>query len=68
MKLTFWMQITSKFPTKRFEHLRHQSFLQGDRHDHENVKDMVRGMIKHSQSTQSNKFAMPLQYISLKKL
>ena len=68
MKLTFWMQITSKFPTKRFEHLGHQSFLQGDRHDHENVKGMVRGMIKHSQSTQSNKFAMPLQYIPLKKL
>ena len=30
----------------------HQSFLQGDRYDHENVKGMVMGMIKHSQSTQ----------------
>ena len=46
----------------------HQSFLQGDGHDHENVKGMVRGMIKYSQSTQSNKLAMPLQYIPLKKL
>ena len=39
-----------------------QSFLQWDRHDHENVKGMVMGMMKHSQSTQSNKFAMSLQY------
>ena len=39
-----------------------QSFLQWDRHDHENVKGMVMGMIKLSQSTQSNKFAMSLQY------
>ena len=38
-------------------------FLQGDRHDHENVKDMVMGMIKHSQSTQSNTFAISLQYL-----
>ena len=41
----------------------HQSFLQGYRHDHENVRVMVMGMIKHSQSTQSNKFAMSLQYL-----
>ena len=54
---------------------KHQSFLtvdvntlginifKCDRYDHENVKDMVMGMIKHSQSTQSNKFAMSLQYL-----
>ena len=28
-----------------------------------NVKRMVMGMIKHSQSTQSNKFAVSLQYL-----
>ena len=33
----------------------------GDRHYHENVKGMMMGMIKHSQSTQSKKFAMFLQ-------
>ena len=38
-------------------------FLQGDRHDHENVKNMVMGMIKHSQSTQSNTFAISSQYL-----
>ena len=32
-------------------------------YDHESVKDMVMGMIKHSQSTQSNKFAMSLKYL-----
>ena len=41
----------------------YQSFLQGYRHDHENVKTMVMGMIKHSQSTQSNKIAMSLPYL-----
>ena len=41
----------------------HQSFLQGYRHDHENVKGMMMGMIKHFQSTQINKFAMSLQYL-----
>ena len=40
----------------------HQIFLQCDRHDHENVKGMVMEMIKHSESTQSNKFFMFLQY------
>ena len=63
MKLTFLMQINIKFPNSWFQHFGHQSFLQCDRHDHENVKDMVMGMIKHSQSTQSNKFAMSLQYL-----
>ena len=54
---------------------KHQSFLTVDFNTlgikvfynvmgwHENVKDMVMGMIKHSQSTQSNKFAMSLQYL-----
>ena len=37
--------------------------LQCYRHDHENVKDMVMRMIKHSQSTRSNKFAMSLQEV-----
>ena len=43
--------------------LGHQSFLQCDRHDYENVKGIVMGIIKHSQSNQSNKFAMSLQYL-----
>ena len=33
----------------------------GDRHYHENVKGMMLGMIKHSQSTQSKIFAMFLR-------
>ena len=45
MKLTFLMQINIKFPTSWFQHFGHQSFLQGDRHDHENVKGVVMGMI-----------------------
>ena len=59
MKLTFWMQM-SKFPTNWCQHLRHQSFLQGDRHDHENMKGMLMSMTKHSQS---NEFAISLQYL-----
>ena len=46
-----------------FDADKHQSFHQCDRNDHENVKDMVMGMIKHSQCPQSNKFAMSLQYL-----
>ena len=34
-----------------YEHSWHQSFLQCGRHDNEDVKDMVMGMIKHCQST-----------------
>ena len=49
------------FPISWFQHFRQQSFLQGDRHDQENVEQMVMGMMKHSQSTPSNKFAMSLQ-------
>ena len=63
MKLTFLMQINIKFPNSWFQHFGHQSFLQCDRHDHENVKDKVMGMIKHSQSTQSYKFALSFQYL-----
>ena len=63
MKLTFWMQINIKVSYKLISTLWHQSFLQDDWHDHENVKGMVMGMIKHSQSTQSNMFAMSLQYL-----
>ena len=63
MKLTFLVQISIKFPNSWFQDFGHQNFLQCDGHDHENVKDMVMGMIKHSQSTQSNKFAMSLQYL-----
>ena len=40
----------------------HQSFLQGDWY-HENMKGMVMGMIKHPQSTQSDKSAISLQYL-----
>ena len=61
MKLSFLK--TSKFPTSWFQHFGHKSFLQCDRHDHENVKRMVMGMIKYSQSAQSNKFAVSLQYL-----
>ena len=61
MKLTFLMQINIKVSNSWFQHCGHQSCLQFDRHDH--VKDMVMGMFKHSQSTQSNKFAMSLQYL-----
>ena len=50
-----------KFPTGRFQHFENQSFLQGDKYDHENMKAMMMGIIKHSQSTQSNKFAISLQ-------
>ena len=46
-----------------FQHFGHQGFVQGDTHDHENVKGMVIGIIMHSQITQSNKFAMSLQYL-----
>ena len=63
MKLTFLMQINIKVSNSWFQQPGHQSFLQCDRHDHEIVKDMVVVMIKHFQSTQSNKFAMSLQYL-----
>ena len=65
MKLTLWMQIniTSRFCTCWSQDFGHQSFLQVDRHDHENVKGMVMGTIKHYQSTQSNNFVMSLQYL-----
>ena len=55
-----------KFPTGRFQHFENQSFLQGDKYDHENMKAMMMGIIKHSQSTQSNKFAISLQYFQKK--
>ena len=42
---------TSTFPTSWFQHFGYQRFPQGVRHNHENVKDIVTGMIKHSQST-----------------
>ena len=62
MKLTFGGRQISKFPTSSFQYFGHQRFLQDDRHNDENVKGIVMGMIKHSQSTQSNKF-MSLQYL-----
>ena len=63
MKLTFWMQINIKVSYGWLQHFGHQSFLQGCRHDLDNVKGMVMGTIKHFQSTQSKKFAMTLQYL-----
>ena len=57
----------SKFSISWFQHFGHQSFLQGHRHDHENVKSMVMGMIKPSQSTQSNSL-QGIYNISKKKL
>ena len=62
-KLTFWRQINIRVSYILISTIGHQVFPQGDRHNHENVKGTVMGMIKHSQSTQSNMFAMPLQYL-----
>ena len=53
-----WRSI-QKFPTSWFQHFKHQSFLQGD-------TIILLGMIKHSQSTQGNKFAISLQYLKKK--
>ena len=54
MKLIF--ACTSKSPTSWFKHFGDQGCLQGD-------TIITAGMIKHSQSTQSNKFAISLQYL-----
>ena len=55
----FACRYTSKFPTSCFQHYGYQSFIQAD-------TIMVLGMIKHSQSTQSNNFAISLQYLKKK--
>ena len=49
----FW---ASKFPISWFQHFDHQSFLHG-------VLSLLVIMTKNSQSTQSNKFAISLQYL-----
>ena len=45
----------TKFPANSFQHFGHQSFLQDDA--------ILMGMLKHSQSSQSNMFAISSQYL-----
>ena len=57
MKLIFCLLINLKGFFKGF--FRYQSLLQG-------ILSLLIGRIKHSQSTQSNKFTMSLQYLKKK--
>ena len=56
MKLTFWMQINIKVSYKLISTLWASKF-------NTRILSLLMGMIKHSQSTQSNNFAISLQYL-----
>ena len=69
-KFTMALQYRKKEYESDFLHAdKHQSFLQVDLNtlgikvSYKVILSLLMGMIKHSKSTQSNKFAMSLQYL-----